>query len=110
MINRDKLAKLLELLASDQPGEVTAAASLATKLLREHNMTWTDLVGGTSPPKQARTRQDLAFETLERDYPDVAEWVLAFRETNRFAASLYENLATYGRLTPRQIEAVRRNL
>jgi hypothetical protein len=40
----ERLAKIAGLLGSDHPGEVCNAASAATKILREHGMTWEALV------------------------------------------------------------------
>jgi hypothetical protein len=40
----DKLAKVAGLLASDQDGEVLAAARAATRILQQHRMSWQDLV------------------------------------------------------------------
>lgn len=40
----ERLAKIAGLLGSDQVGEVFNAASAATRILREHGMTWENLV------------------------------------------------------------------
>lgn len=57
----ERLAKIAGLLGSDQPGEVCNAASAATRLLRDHGMTWEALIlrapaaspsaDPTSPPR-----------------------------------------------------------
>jgi hypothetical protein len=43
---RERFGKLLGKLGSDQDGERANAASLCTKLLREHRLTWADVVAG----------------------------------------------------------------
>jgi hypothetical protein len=47
-----KLAKVAELLASPQPGEVLAAAAAGTRLLKVLGLTWRDAIAGTAdtPP------------------------------------------------------------
>ena len=40
----ERLAKIVGLLGSDQPGEVCNAASAATRLLRDNGMTWEALI------------------------------------------------------------------
>lgn len=40
----ERLAKIVGLLGSDQPGEVCNAASAADRLLRDHGMTWEALI------------------------------------------------------------------
>jgi hypothetical protein len=49
---RDKLTKLLALLASDQPGERDAAVLAATRLLDRHGMRWPELLALASAPKR----------------------------------------------------------
>jgi hypothetical protein len=46
-----KLAKVIALLGSDQPGEVVAAAAAATRLLRAHGATWADLLRPCPAPQ-----------------------------------------------------------
>jgi hypothetical protein len=51
----DKLAKVAALLASDKPGEVVAAATAATRILRAHDLSWQDLVRAiTAAPEPGR--------------------------------------------------------
>jgi ubiquinone biosynthesis protein UbiJ len=49
----DRLVKIAGLLASDQPGEVVAAARQATHILREHDCTWGELLQPIVRPPQA---------------------------------------------------------
>ncbi len=42
---RDKLARILALLASDQPGEVVAAAHAANRLVKGAGLSWVDVLG-----------------------------------------------------------------
>jgi hypothetical protein len=48
-INRRRLAQVLELLSSDQPGERQAAAEAANRLVRASGLRWTDVL---DPPPQ----------------------------------------------------------
>ncbi len=48
--DRVKLAKMLALLGSDQPGERDAAALAADRLVRARGVAWADLLGGAPPP------------------------------------------------------------
>jgi hypothetical protein len=43
-LDRERLAKLLGLLGSDQPGEVVNAARQAERLRREAGLSWSDIV------------------------------------------------------------------
>jgi hypothetical protein len=47
---RDRLAKLVPLLGSDQPGEVTATAAAIGRLLASVGATWHDLARALVPP------------------------------------------------------------
>jgi flagellar biosynthesis/type III secretory pathway protein FliH len=43
---RERFGKLIGKLGSDQDGERANAASLCTKFLREHRLTWADVIAG----------------------------------------------------------------
>ena len=63
-----RLARLLPLLASDQPGEVTAAASAITRLLKSAERDWHDLVYQLTvepPPDRRNPRRAPPM----KDYP-----------------------------------------
>jgi hypothetical protein len=65
----ERLAKIAGLLGSDQPGEVCNAASAATKILREHGMTWEALVlrpsaAVSAPPSPSPTTWQAAVTAL----------------------------------------------
>jgi hypothetical protein len=47
-----RLAKLLGMLGSAHIGERAAAAAMADQLIREHGLTWSDVLGG-SPSERA---------------------------------------------------------
>jgi hypothetical protein len=49
----DRLAKLIALLGSDHDGEVVAAARAATRLMREHDLDWHDLIEAALRPAPA---------------------------------------------------------
>lgn len=62
--DRTRLAKALALLASDQPGEVAAAAEAATRIVQRSGLTW---------------RQILKPPPVEKRLPELGTW----RETVR---------------------------
>lgn len=47
--DRDRLLKVLGLLASDQGGERAAAGAAAARMLRDRGLTWPDLIQPTLP-------------------------------------------------------------
>ena len=47
--DRDRLAAILALLASDHPGERDAAANAATRFLRTRDLSWRDVLASPSP-------------------------------------------------------------
>jgi hypothetical protein len=50
-VERERLAKLLGMLASDQNGEVLAAARAVTRLVRDGGLSWDDLLIAPKPHK-----------------------------------------------------------
>ncbi len=48
--DRTKLARVLALLGSDQPGEVAAAARAADRLVRGRGLSWSDVLQQPSTP------------------------------------------------------------
>ncbi len=57
---RERFVKLLGKLGSDHDGERANAASLCTKLLREHRLTWADVVAGKLTGGSAAQEQTFA--------------------------------------------------
>ncbi|MDX2104737.1 MAG: hypothetical protein EAZ99_18890 [Alphaproteobacteria bacterium] len=60
-MERERLAKLLGLLASDQEGEVQAAARAITRLVRDSGLSWDDLL---LAPKPHRWTEVIGFPAL----------------------------------------------
>lgn len=54
---RERFGKLPGKLESDQEGERANVASLCTKLLREHRLTWADVVAGKLTDGEQETGQ-----------------------------------------------------
>ena len=52
-LDKDRLAKLLSMTESGHDGEALAAIRKANRLLREHNRSWTDVLGTTAHPAAA---------------------------------------------------------
>ena len=52
LAERTKLARILALLASDQPGEVVAAAHAANRMVKAAGLSWSDVLTGfpVEPP------------------------------------------------------------
>ncbi len=96
----DKLAKIVSLLGSDHDGERSAAAAVATRILRDHGMTWADLVPvGTAAPTRpapastAVLPQEIARRVLLDKRHLLSPWEVQFAES----------VARWrGRVTPKQ--------
>ncbi len=96
-----KLAKVAGLLGSDFDGERAVAAAVATRILRDNNLTWTDLVlGGATartnpaPAQTAMVPQEIARRILSGQRYLLSSWEVGFTE----------NLARWReRATPKQI-------
>lgn len=58
-LDRDRLAKILALLGSDQPGEQMAALAAAGRLLQAAGMRWQDLVTTAAGPSDGEARMAL---------------------------------------------------
>jgi len=113
---RRRLAQLLGMCGSDNDGEVTNAARLADRLVRQHGSTWLDVIGTDAippparPPRQA-DRPSHATDPL-RQFPSRAaacrfvlrrqylptDWELTFTRS----------LASQRRITPKQANVLRR--
>lgn len=107
----ERLAKIAGLLGSDQPGEVCNAASAATRILREHGMTWETFVLRPSvviriPPLPQHQRAQPNWRTDVADCqarPDLfSRWEREFLGSIRDRRSLSEKQAAIlARLTQR---------
>lgn len=95
-----RLAKIAGRLGSDFDGERAAAAAAATRILRDNNLTWSDLVlGGATartnpaPASAATLPQEIARQILLGKRHLLSPWEAQFAE----------NLAQWrGRVTPKQ--------
>jgi len=120
---RDKLARICEMLTSNQDGEVLTAARIATKMIKAAKMTWTEILGATPPqptqnPRRAKPQREQASDPSQRgdrnwDHfstvdPEIAEWIERSRGHFEFAESLYHGIRKYGTLTDRQRVAAER--
>ena len=83
-MERERLAKLLGMLASDQDGEVLAAARAVTRLVRDGGLSWDDLLIAPKPHKwteaigfpalyTAELRRRMEAERQVERWRDVAE-------------------------------------
>jgi hypothetical protein len=61
----ERLVKLLGLLGSDQDGEVVNAGRMADRLVRQHGLTWPDIITPTPPAM---------FVPLSRAPASALEW------------------------------------
>jgi hypothetical protein len=77
-----KLSKVCALLASDQPGEVVAAAAAGTRLLRSHGLSWADLLrpcpAHRPEVRQSGDHQSRALRVLARGAGRLSEWEREF--------------------------------
>jgi hypothetical protein len=103
----DRLIKIIGLFGSAHDGEVVAAARQATRLLREHDCTWAELLEPiVLPPPPARSRHRPAAQHAPADWRANAAACLARADLltdweHRFVANLFG----FRRLSPKQ-EAV----
>lgn len=58
-IDRERLAKLIPLLSSDQPGEVAAAAQAIARTLRRSGADWHDLTAALTATAKPRSRREV---------------------------------------------------
>ena len=97
-----KLAKLLPLLSSDQPGEVVATAAAIGRTLAAAGATWHDLAGAftpdpiPTPPPMAGTSDTLTMAERLWSKADLTDW------ERRFVASLRDQLQRGRRLSEKQ--------
>ena len=80
-LDRDKFAKVLSLLASDQDGEVLAAARRATTMLHDAGKRWADLAGPVVIP-EGRYEQTIVMHGRVVNPPYGRTWLEA---VNRLA-------------------------
>ena len=70
----DRLTKLAGMLGSDHDGERASAALLATRLLRDHGLTWRDVLG-RQPSGERAAPLDADVRTLAAWCAKRAEWL-----------------------------------
>jgi hypothetical protein len=77
-----RLEKLLGMLGSEHSGERAAAALKATKLLREHNATWRDVLRTPEPasssPRRPPDERANAREVLRMNRAGLTDWECNF--------------------------------
>lgn len=99
-----KLAKLIPMLSSDQPGEVLATVAAIRRTLEGAGANLHDLAAAlttsTPPRREIGTAEMLA--QLRRASLLLSEWEL------RFVASLTDRAQRSRRMSPKQIETLRR--
>jgi hypothetical protein len=83
-----RLVRLLGMLGSDHDGEVVNAGRMADRLVREHGLTWPDIIRPTPPA---------TFVPLSRAPATVLEW-------RQFAGWIKANFSD--QLNPREYEFV----
>lgn len=95
---RDRLAKVVLLLSSDQPGEVVAARDAIARLLAAYGSDWHGLAALIAPPVlEGDPVQVLLGDLAERiTRPSDREWI----------ARLSRFYAQHGRLSERQMQVL----
>ena len=97
---RDRLVKLCGLLGSDHAGERDAAAVLASRLLREANLTWADVI-------LPAVGLDRAAPPTAGGHAAAVRWVLARQAMlNRWERSFILGVQDRPTLSPRQAETL----
>ncbi len=103
MLDRVRLAKVLELLGSPVDGERLAATEKANLILRQAQTTWTELIlGGAESQPRARPSRTHEDET----YRDLAEAILndpAYKPSSPREAEFVEHMTEWdGPVTEKQ--------
>jgi antibiotic biosynthesis monooxygenase (ABM) superfamily enzyme len=108
--DRDRLLKVLRLLGSDQIGERSAAAMMASRMVRDRGLDWEALL---QPVGGLAYRSPTAQSTRAPATNDARRWhrqifFLLDREESLTAweVSFVRSAAVRGRLTPRQVEVL----
>jgi len=112
---RERLAKICGRLGSDHDGERASAAALASRLLRDHGVTWAELVEGAtaaapgpvSPPRPRRrraSRRQAANDTSEiPEHVATAAWLLRYDDLlTKWEADFARGIASFRRLSHKQ--------
>lgn len=106
----DRLSKIAGLLASDQAGEVVAAAAAGTRILRDARLTWADLVQGsittTTAPRKAKRPPQPAPAGDWRD--DVVACRARLDLMSEWERRFLANLAGFTSLSPKQVTVLAR--
>jgi hypothetical protein len=111
--DREKFVRIIGMTASKFDAEALAALRLANRMLRQHGMTWRDVVGLAPEPEHVDDPRQGDFDVLH-DWPSRWSDAVAYCATNADAlneasAVLIEQLAHY-QITPseRQLAWLRR--
>jgi hypothetical protein len=113
--NREKFAKLCEMMTSDHDAEALTALRMASRMLKGSGLTWSEIVlaepverepDWSDEPSAAVTAEMRRWAVFANSYPRHAKWMLENAATFEFAASLKAGVMQWGRLTPRQQAAV----
>lgn len=91
-LDRTKLARVIALLASDQPGERDAAVLAATRMLKAAGMRWEELAQDV-PPTMPEATQAALDAAMER----VRFWKGQAEQANRVADGLRTSSQTWGK-------------
>jgi hypothetical protein len=95
----DRLRKLLGMLGSDHAGERATAGRMASDLLRDHKLTWTDVVGA-EPQGAGRVRIGREPTGHREAAAECLAWPEALTRWER--EEFLPSIASRWNLTPRQ--------
>ena len=107
-----KLIGILGRLASDQLGERAAAGLLASRMLRNHGLTWSDVIGGVQrlelPPELARAAEEArAARAAQRGIgQELAFCARHVTQLKVWERQFIENVAMRSRTSPKQAAIV----
>jgi len=79
--DRRKMVAILGRLASDQAGEVVAAAHLASSMMRKNGLCWEDLLGSGPEQKGAEAKPECAHDRIREILKHaglLSEWERSF--------------------------------
>ena len=93
-LDLERLANILERCGSDHDGERSAAALIATKLIRSHNLRWHDVIA-PKPQGDAQPRGDATISELRH-------WLLASDRLSTRERIFVRTLRDHRRLTAKQ--------
>ena len=99
--DRNRLTRLLGMLGSDFDGEVANAGRLADRLVRERDLTWSEILCPPAVEWQHNTWRDIVQACL-RHPDDLSSWELSFlRCLSRFPRLTLKQRACLDRIADR---------